>query len=139
MTLRVVPTDDIALCQSLRRIVFIEGQNVPETEEVDGKDQDASHVIAYMGDIPIGTARVLPFGTTAKIGRVCVLDQYRGQGAGTALIKACEDAARRLGATRAILGSQTHAIGFYEVLGYHAYGDIFDDAGIPHKMMEIGL
>ncbi|MEM6306375.1 MAG: GNAT family N-acetyltransferase [Pseudomonadota bacterium] len=139
MTLRVGPTDDIALCQSLRRIVFIQGQNVPEAEEVDGKDPEAAHIIAYDGDTPIGTARVLPYGTTAKIGRVCVLAPHRGKGVGAALITACEGAARRMGATRAILGSQTHAIGFYEMLGYHAYGDVFDDAGIPHRMMETSL
>ncbi|MGB1234637.1 MAG: GNAT family N-acetyltransferase [Planktomarina sp.] len=137
--IRVESTDDIAACQSIRRIVFIEGQNVPVAEEVDGKDGEASHIIAYDGDKAVGTARVLGYGTTAKIGRVAVLEANRGKGIGAALIAGCEDAARKMGATRAILGSQTHAIGFYEILGYHAYGDVFDDAGIPHRMMEIGL
>ena len=33
------------------------------------------------------------------------------------------------------LGAQTHARGFYEGLGYSAYGEEFDDAGLPHRHM----
>ncbi len=139
MTLIIQETDDIATCQAIRRVVFIDGQNVPEHEEVDGKDPDASHVLAWVNGSAIGTARVLPFGTTSKIGRVAVLEEHRGTGIGAAIIEACHAAARRQGATRVILGSQTHAIGFYEQLGYRAYGDVFDDAGIPHRMMELPL
>jgi len=139
MTLTVAQTDDIATCQELRRIVFIEEQGVSEADECDGKDGEALHVIAHLDGTPIGTARVLPFGTTAKIGRVCVLPLARGTGAGVSLIEACHDVARASGATRAILGAQLSALGFYERLGYRAYGDIFDDAGIDHRMMELGL
>ncbi|MEO0357351.1 MAG: GNAT family N-acetyltransferase [Pseudomonadota bacterium] len=139
MTLLIEETHDIAACQAIRRVVFIEGQNVPLDEEVDGKDPKATHILARFNGQPIGTARILPYGTTSKIGRVAVLDSHRGKGVGAAIIEACHDAARRQGATRVILGSQTHALGFYEQLGYRAYGDVFDDAGIPHRMMEFGL
>ena len=120
MTLRVAPTDDIATCQDLRRIVFIEEQGVSEADERDGKDDEALHVLAHLDGAPIGTARVLPFGTTAKIGRVCVLPAARGTGAGIALIDACHDVARNAGATRVILGAQLSALGFYERIGYRA-------------------
>ncbi|WP_147126436.1 GNAT family N-acetyltransferase [Shimia ponticola] len=139
MNLTVAPTDDIATCQDLRRIVFIEEQGVSAADERDGKDGEALHVIAHLDGEPIGTARVLPFGTTAKIGRVCVLPDARGSGAGVALIEACHEMARMSGATRAILGAQLSALGFYERLGYRAYGEVFDDAGIDHRMMELGL
>ncbi|HEX7188957.1 MAG TPA: GNAT family N-acetyltransferase, partial [Actinomycetes bacterium] len=33
------------------------------------------------------------------------------------------------------LSAQTHALGFYERLGYRAHGDVFDDAGLPHRWM----
>ena len=39
------------------------------------------------------------------------------------------------GITRAKLGAQTHALGFYEKLGFTAYGPVYDDAGIPHRDM----
>ena len=45
------------------------------------------------------------------------------------------DVLREEGATKAILAAQTHAIGFYEALGYVPFGDEFMDAGIPHRNM----
>ncbi len=33
------------------------------------------------------------------------------------------------------LGAQTHAVPFYERLGYAAFGEEFDDAGLPHRHM----
>jgi predicted GNAT family N-acyltransferase len=43
------------------------------------------------------------------------------------------------GVTRATLGAQTHALGFYEKLGFTAYSAVFDDAGIDHQAMEIAV
>ena len=43
------------------------------------------------------------------------------------------------GITRAKLGAQTHAIGFYEKLGFAPYGPEYDDAGIPHRDMVLSL
>jgi len=39
----------------------------------------------------------------------------------------------------AVLGSQTHALTFYEKLGFEAYGDEYLDAGILHQDMKITL
>ena len=57
-------------------------------------------------------------------------------GLGAALIRAALDVLRvQPGITRAKLGAQTHALGFYEKLGFTAYGPVYDDAGIPHRDM----
>ena len=134
--MRIEETRDLGTCRALRRAVFIKEQNVPEAEEWDGKDEDALHLLAWDGDTPVGTARILLQGDTSKIGRVCVLPQARGTGLGAALIRAALDVLRRqAGVTQARLGSQTHAIGFYEKLGFTAYGPEYDDAGIPHRDM----
>ncbi len=137
MTLRVGPTDDLDTCLSLRRIVFIDEQGVSEAEERDGLDPQAHHILATQGGRPVGCARILVQGETGKIGRVCVLRQARGTGLGAALIRACIDHLRGLpGVTRAKLGAQAHALGFYEKLGFVAFGPEYLDAGIPHRDME---
>ena len=139
MSLSVGETTDIDACLAVRREVFVDEQGVSEAEEVDGKDPEAIHILAKSAEAAVGAARVLNFGSTAKIGRVCVLKSHRGTGLGITLIEACHEAARSRGATRAILGAQLSALGFYERLGYRAYGDVFDDAGIDHRMMKISL
>ncbi|MBD9525533.1 GNAT family N-acetyltransferase [Paracoccus sp. PAR01] len=130
-------TDDLETCRAIRREVFVIEQLVPEAEEWDGKDGEAIHLIARDDQrAAIGTARILLIGDTGKIGRVAVLKSARGTGTGAALILAALDELRALpGITRAKLGAQTHAIGFYEKLGFTAYGPEYDDAGIPHRDM----
>lgn len=132
----ITRTTDIAACRALRRAVFIDEQGVPEAEEIDNLDPDALHLIAHAGSRPVGSARLLIVGSTGKIGRVCVLRDMRGTGLGAALIHAAIDELRRIpGLTDAKLGSQVHAIGFYERLGFAATGPVYDDAGIPHRDM----
>ena len=137
--IEVITTQNITACQALRRAVFIHEQGVPVEDEVDGKDPEATHLLANLNGWPVGAARVLPLGDTAKIGRICVLRDHRGKGIGRAIIEACHETARGLGARRAILGAKVPALPFYERLNYRAYGEEFEDAGLPHRMMEISL
>lgn len=123
----------------IRRIVFIEGQDVPEDLERDGRDADAIHLIAFAGAMPVGTARMLVEDGIGKIGRVAVLEAHRGTGLGKALMAAAVDVLREEGVGTAKLAAQTHAIGFYEALGFEAHGPEFLDAGIPHRDMTLAL
>ncbi len=140
MTLSIAPTTDLAACRALRRTVFIEEQGVSEADEIDGLDGEATHLLATLAGTPAGSARLFVRGDTGKIGRVCVLAPHRGHGIGAALIRAAMDHFRTVpGVTLAKLGSQTHAIAFYEALGFTAIGPEYDDAGIPHRDMTCDL
>uniref|UniRef100_UPI0028A0E6EF GNAT family N-acetyltransferase n=1 Tax=Paracoccus sp. TaxID=267 RepID=UPI0028A0E6EF len=108
--------------------------------ERDAYDDEAMHFLAWLDGEPVGTARVILKGEIGKIGRVAVLPQARGTGLGAGLIRAALDALRQQpGVDRAVLGAQTHAIGFYEKLGFAAYGPQYLDAGIPHRDMALDL
>ena len=134
--MRIETTDDVDTCRALRRTVFVEEQGISPEDEWDDLDDQAIHLLAWQGDAPVGTARILIRDRAGKIGRVCVLPEARGTGLGQQLIRAAVDVLRaRPGLTHARLGAQTHAIGFYEKLGFTADGPIYDDAGIPHRDM----
>lgn len=129
-------TRDLETCRAIRHRVFVQEQNVPESGEWDDADETAIHLLASQDGIPVGTARLLIHGDTGKIGRVAVLQSARRTGLGAALIRAALDELRRRpGITRAKLGAQTQAIGFYEKLGFVAHGPVYDDAGIAHRDM----
>lgn len=133
-------TDDIATCHALRRVVFIEEQHVDAALEVDGRDGDALHVLARLDGVPVGCARILIAGETAKIGRVCVLRAHRGTGIGQVLMHAAVQELRaRPDIRRAKLGAQTHALGFYAALGFVATGPEYLEAGIAHRDMVLDL
>lgn len=139
MSLTIAPTRDIALCRQLRRVVFIEEQGVPEADELDDQDEAAIHLLAEDGGKALGSARLLIQGETGKIGRVCVLAEARGRGIGAALIRAAVEEFRQMGLKRAKLGAQVHALGFYEALGFEAFGPVYQDAGIAHRDMALAL
>ncbi|AKJ13741.1 acetyltransferase [Streptomyces incarnatus] len=146
-TVRVAedPADREA-CFAVRKEVFVVEQGVDESIEYDAYDAVAVHVLAVREDgAPLGTGRLL-HGEAAvaktgadpsvgSLGRLAVARAARGLGVGVALVRAIEDAARARGLTAVDLHAQTHALGFYERLGYAAYGPEFPDAGIPHRAM----
>ncbi|MDC0737623.1 GNAT family N-acetyltransferase [Cognatishimia sp. SS12] len=140
MTWQIFVTDDIETCLALRRVVFIEEQNVPEAEEIDDLDDQAIHLLATVDGSPKATARLFVKGDTGKIGRVCVVKSARGTGLGVAIMQYAMDHLKtQPGVKRLMLSAQEQAMGFYERLGFVAYGDSYDDAGIPHRDMEVQL
>jgi len=136
MTVTITKTHDIATCQAIRHAVFTVEQGVSREDDVDGLDEEATHVLAIENGSAVGTARLLEYGTTGKIGRLAVLIERRGHGIGKALMAAAlEEFASRSHLTEVRLGAQTSAIGFYETLGYSPEGEEFMDAGILHREM----
>ncbi|MFJ4919238.1 GNAT family N-acetyltransferase [Streptomyces sp. NPDC088725] len=141
---------DREACFAVRKEVFVVEQRVPEDLEYDGRDETAIQVLAVRDDgLPLGTGRLL-YGpeaadrtggdpTVGALGRLAVSKEARGQGLGAALVRAIEEAAREAGLLAVDLHAQTHALGFYERLGYDAYGPEFLDAGIEHRSMRRAL
>ncbi|WP_405919323.1 GNAT family N-acetyltransferase [Streptomyces longwoodensis] len=137
---------DHEACFALRKEVFVAEQGVPEEIEYDAYDAVAVHVLAVREDgLPLGTGRLLHGGaalgktggdaSVGSLGRLAVSRAARGLGVGAALVRAIEEAARARGLAAVDLHAQTQALGFYERLGYVAYGPQFPDAGIPHRAM----
>lgn len=120
------------LAAPIRYAVFVEEQHVPVGEEWDGRDDACVHFLATSAGTPVGTARLLPDG---HIGRMAVLSEWRGQGLGRRILDRVIAVARARGNRELLLAAQLHAIPFYERLGFEAFGDEFQDAGIPHRMM----
>ncbi len=128
---------DRAALQSVRRRVFIEEQGIPESEEWDDIDPLARHVLALAEKCDaVGTGRLEP---TGKIGRVAVLPQYRGTGVGSLIMRHLVNQATESGFTRVYLHAQVAAQGFYQRLGFTAEGPAFDEVGIPHVRMCLGI
>ncbi|MDT8344674.1 MAG: GNAT family N-acetyltransferase [Thermohalobaculum sp.] len=111
-------------------------QAVPVELEVDGLDPRCRHYLATFGGEAVGAARVLPQGARAKIQRVAVSRAARGKGVGGAILRRIlDDLAAEPEVAEAYLEAQTHALAFYEALGFVAEGEEFPDAGIPHRAM----
>ena len=147
LELRLVSTPaEMAECLAVRRAVFIEEQGVSEHEEIDAHDGDptgvttAVHVLGCLDGRAVAAARLLlepPPPEYAHIGRVAVLRELRGRGHGRAVMEALQAEARRRGYSGITLAAQLQAIPFYERLGYVVRDDVFIDAGIEHRWMDL--
>jgi predicted GNAT family N-acyltransferase len=139
---------DFNECLLIRRAVFMREQGVSEEEEIDEHDGDpatittAIHVLGRVQGFPAATGRLYLDGSAeenAHIGRVAVMEQLRKNGYGREVMEALHELARERSYRGISLGAQLHAIPFYERLGYVAHGDVFLDAGIEHRTMDLAL
>ena len=134
ITVKYVENDwEMGKAFSIRRTVFIEEQNVPEVIEMDSFDKTASHILAFDRERPVGTARWRTTGNGIKLERFAVLREFRGMGIGKTLVQFIMEF---LGfEERIYLHAQESVVAFYEKFDFQVQGELFFEAGIPHRLM----
>jgi predicted GNAT family N-acyltransferase len=127
--------------QFIRTEVFVKEQGIAPDDEWDADDATALHAVLFdVNGQPLGNARLLqPSANVAKIGRMAVLREVRGQGYGACLLHALVLEARRRGNKEVRLSAQRTAEGFYAAHGFRVVGAPFDEVGIPHVEMQLSL
>jgi len=132
---------------SIRRIVFIEGQDVPEEDDFDGLDEIAKHILAVNENKKaVGTAR---FRVTEKhkdnspkkikLERFAVLEEERGKKKGQKMVEFALEQIQKKEEFKTVemiyLHAQLAAVSLYERCGFKKEGDIFEESGIMHYKM----
>jgi predicted GNAT family N-acyltransferase len=147
VAVRLVDTAaDLAAAYAIRDEVFVVEQGVPVELERDERDADAEHFLVLVDGEAVAAGRLVVedagyegidrgLGSVGHLGRLAVRAPFRGSGLGVALVDALVERARERGLRALYLGAQTHAVGFYRRLGFAVTGEVFDDAGIPHRHM----
>jgi len=130
---KVNDQEQIETAFSIRRQVFVEEQNVSqERESMD--DEEAVHYLATVNGLPAGAARYRKMEKGAKIERIAVLNTFRGQRIGEAiLLKILDDLKNE---AKIYLYAQVIATPFYIKNGFRQTDNYFLDAGIEHVEMD---
>ena len=127
---------------ALRQRVFVVEQRCAYLD-ADGKDQGAIHVLGREAGVLVACARVLGPGVSFEepaIGRVIVAPEWRGQGVSRLIMRRAIDAARAAHGRRPIaLSAQAHLLDLYAGLGFVGRGEVYDEDGIPHLDMVLGV
>ena len=126
----------LAEVHAIRRAVFMEEQGVSEAEEMDGTDAEAIHLLLRDGGVPVATGRIIIVDGLFYLGRIAVLKDRRNMGYGDFLCRLLIRRCFELGGETQYIHSQTHAVGFYEKLGFTVTSEEYMEADIPHVNME---
>lgn len=135
-----------------RYAVFTQEQGIIYLDE-DDIDYISTHIFLTRGPIVVAYARLFREKVETVlnkekprlesndaiffIGRM--LTTVRHQGFGSRLMHTLLAEAKRQGAKTIRLHAQIPAVPFYERFGFHPVGDIFEEANIPHQLMELTL
>ena len=127
--------------QFIRTEVFVKEQGIAPEDEWDADDAKALHAVLFeLNGQALGNARLLqPSANVAKVGRMAVLQEARGQGYGARLLHALIRCACERGHKEVRLSAQLSAEGFYAAYGFSVVGEPFDEVGIPHVEMRLSL
>ncbi|MDR0846894.1 MAG: GNAT family N-acetyltransferase [Lactobacillales bacterium] len=134
-------TDTLAYADGLqiRYEVFVEEEHVPENIELDEYESVSENFTFYVSSVPAAVLRLrgLDEEGVVKVERMAVLKKFRRLGFGkTLLTQALKWAKHVAGYKKAVMNAQVSAVPFYTSLGFVAFGDEFDEAGIAHVKME---
>jgi ElaA protein len=131
-------TTDLFEAYKLRTDVFVVEQGCPYPE-VDNHDLKSKHLFLWDKNVLAAYARITPPGTVypqPSIGRIVILESYRGQGLGKDLVARSLEALREDYAGRDIkIQAQEYLNDFYGSFGFKTISPSYPDALVMHVDM----
>lgn len=142
-TIRRPTPEELPVIRALRRRVMRKDESTPPMLPPEAIDLSATtiHMAAYAGNEIVAAVRTAPIEqdpTVYVISRLFTRKPYRGQGIGSRLLKAVEQAGIEAGARAFVLDSRLKTEDFYARNGYWRTGRIIhhDNGDINHVMVK---
>jgi predicted GNAT family N-acyltransferase len=112
--------DDLLKVLSVRAATFIADQNCPYTEEFDGNDLTATHLLGFVDSEPAGCLRIRYFAEFAKLERLAVISRFRQTRVAHNLIKAGIAFCRSKGYRKLYGHAEPRFVKLWERFGFRA-------------------
>ena len=122
----------------LRYKILLEPLGLKFLDSFRAKEANYLHIgcIEQLDDKLVGGLILAPLDNEKiRLMQAAVDTVYRGEGVGRELVKYAEKRAKEAGYSQIVMHAMLSVVGFYEKLGYHAEGDIFDEQGITFLKM----
>ncbi len=123
-------------CREIRKKVYVEGDKIPQHLEQE-HDEVAFHFLYLLNKKPVGTIRIRFFGERAKLERLSVLEEFRGNGIGIELINHSIEFCKKRHMKNIMMHARIYLKNYYSQLGFVPVGQPFLEAGIEHIKMEL--
>lgn len=132
---------DMAKIFSIRAATYLSEQPCLYSEEFDGNDFCASHLIGYVDGDPAGCVRMRYFGGFVKVERLAVRREYRNSRLAFRLVREAISLARQKGFERVYGHARLDLVPFWAMFGARVMPDraIFKFADVKYREMVIDL
>ena len=134
--------DELYQILRLRSEVFVVEQDCIY-QDIDNKDQIATHLLYKKGDEIIAYTRIFKKGDyyeNPSIGRVVVSKNKRGKDLGKEImLESMKYISNNIKAEKIELSAQMYLDTFYKDLGFYSKGQEYLEDGIPHQRMFFNL
>lgn len=110
--------EDFLRVAAIRNSVYVGEQECPYEEEYDGNDFSATHLLAYIGDEPVGCLRLRFFADFAKFERMAIRKEYRKSRAAMQLARAGFKFCQKKGYRRVYGHIQEQLVPFWSRFGF---------------------
>lgn len=139
---RFITPDDPAYAGELelRYRVLREPLGMTRAEVAFPFESESLHLVAEDGGRVVGCVLFHPESATAgRLFQMAVRRDGQRSGLGRTLVATLEDELRRRGYRDVHLHARAEVVGFYERLGYAAFGEPFVEVGLAHRHMRKAL
>ncbi|UZE52112.1 GNAT family N-acetyltransferase [Rhodopseudomonas sp. P2A-2r] len=113
--------EDLMRVVAIRSAVYIAEQECPYLEEFDGNDFSSTHLLAYVGNEPVGCLRIRYFADFAKIERLAVRKEFRKMRISPHLVEAAIELCQAKGYQRLYGHAQKRLVKFWSQFGFRTF------------------
>ncbi|MBT33771.1 MAG: hypothetical protein CMO01_29250 [Thalassobius sp.] len=121
----------------LRRKVFSEEQGIPEALDLDGKDDEAYHLIALIEEKIVATGRINFENRKGHISRIAVHPEHRKEGLGKKVVDQLISLAKSEDINFLYLYPHSYLEKFYMSFGFSTVPDSHEDLEGGHQIIRM--
>ena len=139
ISLLKIPNYNIKEIKEIRKVVFSDELNIPESYLFDEYDKTCNQFLIKNNEITIGALRLRKENNAIKLERMAILPKFRKMSFGLRTISEIKRYCMAKNESKIFLDSIYDVRGFYRKCGFGEIGTIFERVGLPHIRMELEL
>ena len=139
ISLLKIPIDGTNEIKEIRKTVFHDELNIPESCLLDEYDVTCDQFLIKNDEITVGALRLRKENNAIKLERMAILSKFRKMSYGIKAIDEIKKYCITENESKIFLDSIYNIRDFYKKCGFTEIGDIFERVGIRHIRMEMSI
>ena len=134
-----IPIDGTKEIKEIRKVVFTDELNIPESHLFDEYDKTCEQFLIKNDEITVGALRLRKENNIIKLERMAILAKFRKMSFGIKAINEVKKHCIIKSESKIFLDSIYDIRDFYKKCGFTEIGDIFERVGLRHIRMEMSI